>query len=431
MSHIQKAKNLYQLMRSQWKSFDQLKAIQDNKLRAMISYAYENVSFYQDKFNKAGVLPGDINTVEDLPKLPVTTKQEIKDGFPSRMIARGVDIKKCWLPHTSGSTGTPMTVAYDESAEDFQKAVALRPNISCGQGYFDKWVTFTDPRHITSKKLFQYFGLFNPTRISLFESLENQISLLQEIKPRILEAYPSHLYTLTRKIEELGAAVNPRIIFTTAELMDSRTREYVETILSAPIYDQFGGVELGRTAWQCPMREGYHIDTEAVVMEFVKDGQQVAQGETGEIVYTGLYNYAMPLIRYASGDMGKMANRMCSCGRGLPLMEMILGRKDDFLVGSNGSLVTPITMDLIFKNMMEIDECRVIQESMNLIIVQVVSKKPLNSNLLTEIDSGIKAVLGKDTVVKIKQVKKLEKDNSGKLRKVISKVKTSDHYRVV
>ncbi len=428
MSHILKAKYLYQLMRSQWKSFDELKAMQDKKLRAMIRYAYENVPFYQDKFDRAGVLPGDINTAEDLPKLPVTTKQEIKEGFPLQMIAKGVDINKCWLPHTSGSTGTPMIVAYNEAAEDFQKAVALRPNISCGQGYFDKWVTFTDPRHITGKKLFQHFGLFNPTRISLFESLDNQIALLRKIKPKILEGYPSHLYTLVKKIRELNASVNPKIIFTTAELLNSNVRKYIESNLNAPIYDQFGCVELGRTAWQCPKREGYHIDVEAIIMEFVAKGQQVAEGEVGEIVYTELYNFAMPLIRYASGDIGKLANRTCSCGRGLPLMEMVLGRRDDFLTCLNGSLITPITMDLIFKNMIVIDECRVIQERIDLIIVQTVSQKPLSQILLDEIESRIKTVLGKDIKLEIQQLDKLDKDTSGKLRKVISKVEVIDNY---
>ena len=354
MSNLRKAWNLYNLMKSQWKPYEELRELQDRKLRAIIKYAYENVPLYHQKFDSAEIQPEDIKTVDDLPKLPITTKQEVRDNFPDKIVARGIDIKKCWLSHTSGSTGIPLTVAYDEEAEDYEKAVALRPNLSCGQRLFDKWIGFTDPRHIGKKKWFQRFGLFNPVEFSLFEEIEKQISVLKERGPDILEGYPSHIYLLAKRINQEGIEIRPRIVFTTAELLEAQTREYIQSTFNAVVYDQFGGVELGRTAWECPAHSGYHIDVEAVVMEFVKDRKQVLPGESGEIIYTSLYNYAMPLIRYAVGDVGVPSHEKCPCGRGLPLMKVIEGRRDDFLVRSNGTIVSPITMDLIVKNMMEI-----------------------------------------------------------------------------
>ena len=423
MSNLRKAWHLYNLMKSQWKPYEELKELQDKKLRAILKHAYENVPFYHEKFDRAGVHPDDIKTVEDLPRLPMTTKQEVRENFPDKIVARGVNLKKCWLPHTSGSTGIPLTVAYDEVAEDFEKAVALRPNLSCGQGLFDKWIGFTDPRHIGKKKWFQRFRLFNPVEFSLFEDINKQTSILKGTKPDIIGGYPSHLYLLAKSIKQEGIELNPKMIFTTAELLDAPTREYIQSAFNTVVYDQFGGVELGRTAWECPAHSGYHIDVEAVVMEFVRDGKQVSAGEEGEIFYTGLYNYAMPLIRYAVGDIGIPSDEKCPCGRGLPLMKIIEGRKDDFLVCSDGTIVSPITMDLIVKNIMEIEQCRIVQERRDRIEVQITTDEGLTDQRIRELEGSIKEVLGQDVTVQVQIVERLPVDKGGKLRKVISKVK--------
>jgi len=414
-------------MKSQWKSYEELRELQDRKLRAILKHAYENVPLYRQKFASAGVHPEDIKTVADLPKLPITTKQEVRDNFPDRIVANGVDTGKCWLPHTGGSTGIPLTVAYDEAAEDFQKAVALRPNLSCGQGLFDKWIVFTDPRHIGEKKWFQRIGLFNPTQFSLFEDIDNQVLILKKAKPDIIDTYPSHLYLLAKKVNQIGVEIRPKMVFTTAELLDSQTREHIQSVFNAPIYDQFGDVEMGRTAWECPAHSGYHIDVEAVIMEFIRDEKPVSSGERGEIVYTTLYNYAMPLIRYAVGDIGIPSDEKCLCGRGLPLMKIIEGRKDDFLVRSDGTIVSPITMDLIIKNMMAIEQCRIIQETPGRVRVQIVNSHSLTEQIVSQLKSSIKEVLGENVSVETEMLAELLRDKSGKLRKVISKVKIDWH----
>lgn len=201
MGNLRKAWNLCNLMRSQWKPYEELRQLQNKKLRAIIKHAYENVPFYREKFDKDNVHPEDVKTIEDLHKLSITTKEEIKDNFPDRILARGTDIKKCWLPHTSGSTGIPLTVAYDEAAEDYEKAVALRPNLSCRQGLFDKWVVITSPLDITERRRrwFQRFGLFSTVDISIFLDLNEQISIIEQINPEVIDGYSSALYVLAKE----------------------------------------------------------------------------------------------------------------------------------------------------------------------------------------------------------------------------------------
>ena len=207
MSDLRKAWHLFTLMRSQWKSFKNLSELQNRKLKAVVKYAYENIPLYHTKFKEARVRPSEIRTVRDLTKLPYTTKSDIQSNFPDGIVARHIDISKCQTPHTSGSTGKPMTIAYDEKAIDFQKAVALRPNLSCGQRLFDKWITFTDPRHITKKEWFQNVGLFSPEKFSLFLPMEKQIEVLEHLSPDVIDTYPSHLYLLAKLAREKGGTV--------------------------------------------------------------------------------------------------------------------------------------------------------------------------------------------------------------------------------
>ncbi len=409
-------------MRSQWKSSEELRRLQNKKLRTMIRYAYENIPFYSKKFREAGIRPDEIKTPRDLTKLPYTTKSEIQANFPQTIVAPRVNLEKCHVAHTSGSTGKPLSVAYDVEAEDFQKAVALRSNLSVGQGLFDKWIVFTDPRHIGPKTWFQKIGLFSPEKFSLFLPMDEQIEAMERINPDVIDSYPSQIYLLAKATKEKNARIHPKLVFSSAEILDQKTRRFIEDAFHSKVFDQYGCVELGRTAWECTERFRFHIDVEAVVMEFVRGGEQVSPGEEGEVVYTGLYNFAMPLIRYKSGDIGVPTDEKCPCGRGLPLMKVALGRKDDFLLATNGSLVSPITMDLVVKNIMEIEDCRIIQEKRDLIRVQIVERTTLSKDTSDQIVDKIRDIMGKNVQVVVERLDALERDKSGKLRKVVSRV---------
>ena len=432
MSNIRKLWNLNKLMRSQWWSYEELEELQEKKLRAIVKYAYENIPLYHEKFKKADVLPEEIKTVEDLVKLPYTTKSEIQANFPDKIVAPHVDMTKCWLPHTSGSTGIPLTVVYDEAAEDFEKATALRPNLSCGQRLLDKWVVITSPHHIKDKKRwFQEFGLFNPISISMFSDLKEQITKIEQIKPDVIDGYSTAIYLLAREIKKVHADINPRIVFGTAEFLTEEMRDFINSVFNVEMLDQFGGVEMGRTAWECPEHCGYHIDMEAVVMEFIKDGEQIASGERGEIVYTNLYNYAMPLIRYRIGDVGIPSDEKCPCGRGLPLMKLVEGRKDSFIKTPNGRIFPQMTFWSIMRMFSESDKIinfKVIQEKIDEIKIQIVPGRGFTQETINQLKRDINNVLGEDVHVEVELVDEIPKE-AGKVRSVVSKIKTDWNKR--
>ena len=135
--------------------------------------------------------------------------------------------------------------------------------------------------------------------------------------------------------------LKPGTIFSTADLLDRGTRQLIESVFEVPVVDLYGSLEFGYMAWECSEHQGYHLNMESVVMEFLRDGHRVSNGESGEVVCTSLHSYAMPLIRYRLGDLCVPTDARCPCGRGLPLMTLIAGRANDTVKLPGGRIVTP------------------------------------------------------------------------------------------
>ena len=426
MSNLRKGFHLMKLMKTQWKSYEQLKRLQEKKLRKILKHAYENIPLYHNKFKSVQIKPEDIHSVEDLIKIPFLTKDEIQNNFPTGIVLADINISKCWTPHTSGSTGKPLKIVYDDRAEDFEKACALRPNLSCGQRPFDKWVVITSPGNIQyklkEKQWFQRFGLFSQDCISLFEETKNQISFLEKTNPDILDGYSSSIYLVANELKtQSNLRIKPKIVYGTSDLLTKKMRDVINSVFNVEMFDQFGSVEMGRTAWECPQHSGYHMDMEAVVMEFIRDNEQVSQGERGEIVYTNLFNYAMPFIRYKIEDVGIPTDEKCSCGRGLPLMKLIEGRKDAFIKLADGKIISPIVWTIILRPY-NLKQYKVIQETENKIKIQIIPREGVDKSLPETIYKNICLALGSELPIEFELVNEIPREKSGKVRSVISKI---------
>jgi len=316
-----------------------LRQYQNEKLREVLEYAYENVPFYHRKFEEAGVKPSDVNAVEDLKKLPITTKDEIRRNL-NQAISRKYKVSRLSMHRTSGSTGEPLSFYISGAEDEYRKARHLRANIACGQRLRDRYVTITHPLYFgQTTRLQRFLGFYAPIPVSVFDDVDKQIPIIERLKADVLDGYASSLLLLAKRVDEKGVeTINPRFLISGADLIDAYSRKYVERVFDAPFYDQYGCAELERLAWQCEAKNEYHIDADSIIMEFVDDvGEEVAPGETGEIVCTSLFNYAMPLIRYAVGDVGKASEeKTCSCGRTFPLMKIVEGRKDSVIVLPDG-----------------------------------------------------------------------------------------------
>lgn len=421
------------IRRLHW-SKEAIQKYQEKHLRYVIKHAYESVPFYHEKFKEAQVFPSDVRTLADLNKLPVTRRDELKNESSARLLSYEFAGTKLKTVMTSGSMGKPLKVYLTDNEDDWRKAIYLRANTTCGQRPRDRWAVITAPRHFGSATGIQRkLGIFTQTCLSVFSTINQQVAFLNQVKPDVLDGYSGTLYMLARKIDELGLEIpRPRLMFGSADLADVHSREYIEKVFHAPYYDQFGCIELDRTAWQCPKKTGYHMDADSVITEFVdEDENSVSPKETGEILYTSLFNHAMPFIRYSVGDLGSPTDEMCSCGRTLPLMEVVEGRKDSFIALPNGQFVSPriftvaISMSGQYAN---IEQFRIIQKKNDLL--EFLIKKRNNSiedeTMEKELLADLSGLLNLYSSIRfeVRFVDDIPLSQSGKSMTVVSELKS-------
>jgi phenylacetate-CoA ligase len=412
---------------------EKLEDYQNKKLRLVIRYAYEHVPYYNKTFKALGIDPSSIKTKLDLNKLPIIRKADIKHNVKD-MISDEFSFENLTMRSTSGSTGEPLIIYLSGREIEFRKAKHLRANISCGQKAWHRWITLTGPQHFgKSTRLQRLIGLYVPTTISVFNDLASQIAMIEKLKPNVLDGYSSALLLLAREVEKGGVKkITPDFVISGAELIDEYSMNYVQKVFGVPVYDQYSSVEFDRMSWQCPKKKGYHVDADAMVLQFLdKNGMDVSSGETGEVVVTSLFNYSMPLIRYAIGDVGAPSDETCDCGRTLPLMKMVEGRKDSLLKLPNGQLITPRAFTVAlheFKFYNCIEKFRVIQKKLD--AFEFVIKLKAGSINESEFEQGLKAHLAtifqlSNLVFDISIVEDIPLDKNGKLMAVVSRLDKS------
>jgi phenylacetate-CoA ligase len=374
----------------------------------------------------------DIQTLKDLNKLPILRKNMIRanvDGFISKEFSQD----RLRARSTSGSTGHPLRMYLTSREDAFRKAKHLRANMSCGHRLRDRWVVVTSPSHLNeSTGLQKRLGVFSPLFVSVFDSTEQQLSRIQELQPEVLDGYSSSLFILAKEAENRGIeAIGPRIIFGGAELASDDSKRYVEKVFRAPFYDQYATVELERIAWECRAKQGYHIDADAMILQLVdENGEELSVGESGEMICTSLFNYAMPLIRYAVGDVGVLSGEECDCGRTLPLLKTVEGRSDSLLVLPDGRRLSPRVFTNavgLFELIGCVEQYSVVQKKVDhfeFVIKEkesTVDRATLTTKLLKHLEKTIQIDTNR-VRIDVRFVDSIPMDKGGKLKIVTSEI---------
>ncbi|MGD2248411.1 MAG: hypothetical protein PVF58_08380 [Candidatus Methanofastidiosia archaeon] len=404
------------LLKNQWKSLKDIKKMQENRLRFIVDHAYRYSQFYHTKFKNADVHPADICTLKDLKKIPVTTKDELRNA---NNILVNSYAHNCVTATTSGSTGKKLIISYNNAANDRYFAFNFRRFFSVG---LRPWHTYAPISHIekdTPRFRFAQFSYLYPIPGNIDHV--RMTDMLTRIHPYAAGGHPNTLFLIAKDCESRGIELSLKFVALGGELSTAPEREYIEKVFECPTYNKYGSMELRHIAWECPEHRNMHMDADNNIIEILKEGEPVAPGEEGDLVGTNLWNMAMPFIRYNQYDVASLSDEVCACGRGLPLLSVIQGRRDDFLVLPSGKKIPPTLVVPIFFSLHEIDAFQVIQENVHQVTVKVVKGTGYTEDTSKRLVENMKKVLGPIDII-LEEKDSIDQDTEN-LRAVISKVK--------
>jgi phenylacetate-CoA ligase len=397
--------------------------------KAMFAHAFETCPYYRQKFRAAGIGPDDLRTSEDIARVPTITKEEIQQNRDA-MVSTKYSVESLIPDMTGGSTGSPMQFYYDNDRLDSRVGATLRHNRWAGWDIGDRaailWGAPQDT--IVSGKLKDRIRTWiQDRRIILDASSLNDAAMarfareLLRYQPTVLQAYSNTLGLFARYVQsENIQGIRPRGIICSAEVLTEENRRLIEATFGCPVYNRYGCREFAVIASECEAHEGLHVNAENLLVEAVSEGRSVLD-EDGEMVITDLRNFAMPMIRYRIRDVGRIKSAVCTCARGLPLMEISGGRVTDFLLATNGSKVSGIVLaTYVITNIPGISQIQFVQNEPGAVIINLVKGPEWSTRALEELTARAHKYLGEDMRLQLEYRDQIPLAKSGKYRFSIS-----------
>jgi phenylacetate-CoA ligase len=420
-------KNLQKL---QHQSPAELKCYQEARLKKLISHAEKNSPWYSKRMTELNITADDIKSVEDLQKLPITTKLDIKYNGKEFISAKENTEQLC-SAKTGGSTGVALDLYFDDHCQKMRNAA---------QGYADNLANWlpgdkigslwgNPPVPVTIKEKLRSTLLERTKYLDTMdlnpESMQEFVDVWKSFTPDILFGHAHSIYIFAKFLNENSIKITPPkgIVATSMMLLDHE-RVAIEKALVTKVTNRYGCEEVGLIACECEMHQGMHINSPHIILECVDENDKpVPFGESGKLVVTDLNNFAMPLIRYRIEDVGVLSDEPCSCGRNLPLLKKLEGRVADFLKNKNGGLVGGVSLvERTLTKISGLEQMQLVQKQLNEIVINRVKGKDFNQTTDQDLRAEMIEVFGEDIRLKIIDVDKIPQEASGKYRFSICEV---------
>lgn len=426
--------NLRELDELQWLSRQEILTRQRQKLQQLLTYVNQYVPYYRDLFQLVGFQPADYATdptsLQQIPPLTKALIREHKDRLVSTEPLRQASLG--WLK-TGGTTGEPLWFGQDQIYRDYNIAhdyhIMTWSGWQLGQPQFWLWghVPDTGPSGLNLKISQAKDWLVNRFDSNAFimseQSLHQLADQIRDYPDGILWSYVSTAYRFAQFLRDHNRRdFKLQAVYTAAEPLFDHQRHVIEGALGCPVFNCYSSIDVGNIACECPEHNGLHIMTRNCYVEILQDDQPVPVGEEGEFVLTNLTNYAMPIIRYKIEDWGRQTNRQCGCGRGLPLLEVVEGRKIDLFKTRDGRTVYGAFAKDLMPTFPSVKQFQVIQKTLDLVIFRIVSEGPLDQERLKNVEQVTKAALGDQVTVEFEFVDSLPRTPTGKHRYLVSEV---------
>jgi phenylacetate-CoA ligase len=399
------------LQHTQWLSPRELRELQSEKLRRLIRHAYRNVPYYRSRLREAGLVPEDIRTVEDLAKLPLLAKDDIRAHLHFDIMHEGVSHADLVRLTTAGSTGEPLVCYADRAQREFRWAASLRAREWTGYRLGDAWVKLssTPPDDAASELRTRLDAkLAGCTLVPVLQltpaKLDEIANLLAKRTPALVEGDAEVLELLAEhSLSRGGLRGSCQSVVSSGQTLSARSRALFEAAFGCPVFDAYGSREFSRLAQESSAQSGHLIAAEGYVVEVLIEGRPARPGEVGEVVITDLTGFAMPLIRYRIGDLAQAIdpNEASPCGRGLPRLGDISGRAQSLLRGDDGRLV-PATFltHAVGEFGFAVKRLQAIQHEPGSLELRIVKGSRYSDDRLAELLTLLRAQLGQKLVIR-------------------------------
>ena len=420
-------------------SREQITEWQNQRLAATVKRVYDNVPLYRERMDAAGVKPEDIKTIEDLTKLPYTSKQDLRDTYPYGMFAAPMeDVVR--LHASSGTTGKQIVVGYTQHDLDVWGEICARQLVAVGATKKDK-IHISYGYGLFTGGLGLHGGAEKLGCVSIPVSsgnTERQLTIMEDFGSDVLCCTPSYAMYLGETAEKKGLDTSKlplRAGIFGAEPWTEEMRQSIEKSLNIKAYDIYGLTEImgPGVAYECECQQGMHVNEDHFIIEIInpETGEHMPDGEKGEIVFSCITKEAFPLLRFRTKDIGTITHEKCACGRTFVRMSKPMGRTDDMLI-IRGVNVFPSQIETVLLQMDQSPNYQIIVDRVGVLDtleVQVELTEDKFSDTVAEIakvekdlTEKLKSLLGIAAKVKLVAPGTIAR-SEGKAKRVIDKRK--------
>jgi phenylacetate-CoA ligase len=425
---------VHRLRKLQWWPQGEVEARALERLRSLLVHAAAHVPYYRDLFKQVGIEPKDIRTLSDLSHLPITTKSDLRAGFPARTTAENLPRNRRQKMMTSGSMGLPLEFYWDRAAADALLGAYLFSLEWAGTALWDTRIQIASPAYFYSnvapssrlRRLARQIVLGEQTASLPADDLSPMKfhTLVNHVVGRghyFIRGYPSSTARLAAQLLEENAALPsyPKVVLTFAETLTTANAATIRQALRCEVVNYYSSWEVPQMAQTCPNKpDVLHVNSERVILRVVRsDGTTAPYGESGRVVVTDLANYVMPFINYFIGDCA-VTGPPCSCGRGFPTITTLEGRASEVIRTPAGKQFNGVILGqflaFVIGVIPYIWEYQAVQKAMHEVTLRVVPNVYFTAEFAKTLQVELEAFLGPGVAVAIEPVDRIPLEPSGK-----------------
>ncbi|GIX05406.1 MAG: capsular polysaccharide biosynthesis protein [Planctomycetaceae bacterium] len=420
-------------LQAQWQPRHVLEQQQFQALQRLLNHAYEHCAYYRHTWQQRDLNPRQLTTFEEFTRWPLLTRQLLREQL--HQLQAQVPMR-VYRKSTGGSTGEPVHFVLNTDSNERRTALMWR-----GYGWAGCWpgerqlLVWGTPLGTlpwwkrAKMRLHQWFE--HQRLLSCFEftplQMQRHWAAWNRYRPQYVIAYTNPLYEFARFLEAERLPIHaPRAIITGAEKLYDFQRETLQRVFQAPVFETYGSREFMLIGAECEHHAGLHLSIDNLLLEIVDEqGRPVPAGQEGLVVVTDLYNYALPFIRYVTGDRAVAGFESCRCGRGLPLLRKVVGRQLDVLTTPSGRVIPGEFFPHLLKDFPSVRRFQVVQTAPERIVIHLVVDGSFSLDQHAHLQELLRAGVGPEVRLELAFVDDIPLTAAGKHRVVINQCRTA------